>query len=139
MADFPDFMKNVPRHHDFMQHVPKHREPASQPKPNEPQNLLDFYLMGNYEPLYRDAEERPKHYDQRQHQLIQDLKRGKRPGQQDLDLLMYRYTERTEPAERRSEILRRAQKPKQEHNTAAQKKGGPSFEKQDYGKLIRVI
>jgi len=107
----------------------------------KPKTLLEMYGV---EPrrLYQDVLDRPKHYTEDQQQTIEHLffKRSPMtpPTTEQLDALFYRWQEKTEQAKQRKEIVKKVTDIS-EHAELEGPKKAPTYEKQDYGKLIKLI
>jgi len=96
--------------------------------------------------IYQDAQERPDHYSDAQKQLLNHLHLG-HPGNpriEEVDDLFCTWNEKTDLASKRREILQQVTEPPKDVADDAVfegdlKKGKPTFENQNYDKLIKII
>lgn len=131
---------HAPKHSgiEFFKELTRKRQPGEllplpEPvtKPRDP-DLLEAYLGTDLQRLFRDAQERPTHYTQSQHSLLELLRKDATAGasaQRSELLLQHQRTTSAREAER---TIRR-------NVTAAKQRRPPPFERQDLFKGAVVL
>jgi hypothetical protein len=111
----------------------------------KPKTLMEMYQVDAGQ-IYRDVMDRRDHYSPEQVALAESMffKRPlpTEPTRIELDDLFYRWTERTEQAQKRKEIIQKVTGPKDVADEAVlegQTPKQPTFEEQNYEGLVKII